>query len=126
MEKRYGVLRIIATIYKVLGILIGIASVLGALGICGLSAIGGAAARSFEGGPNAAGGIVGGVLAGLVVILGGAIYSLTLYALGDGISLLLALEENTRLTAALLQQSTRGAAPAMPAQPNLSLPAQNP
>ena len=117
MEKRYGVLRIIATIYKVLGILVGIGTVLGALGICALGAMGGAALNGLGNGQFQGSGIIGGFLAGLVVLLAGAIYTLTLYALGDGISLLLALEENTRVTATLLQQNARAASPPLAQTP---------
>jgi hypothetical protein len=105
MERRYGVLRIIATIYKILGIFVGIGTVLGAVGFCALGMLGNAALSNFSSGQNSPGGVVGGFLGGVVVLIVGAVYTLTLYALGDGISLLLALEENTRLTATLLQQN---------------------
>jgi hypothetical protein len=125
MERRYAALRIIATIYKVLGVLVGIGTVLAAIGFCALGAMGSAALSSFNGGQNAAGGVLGGFLGGVVALIVGTIYTLTLYALGDGISLLLALEENTRQTATLLQQSAgRSASLPAPTSANPNLPAK--
>ncbi len=72
--------------------------------------LGGAALDSLsrEFGGRGAGGLFGGVLGGLLtsglVILYGGGMAVTLYAFGEGVSLLLALEENTRLTAQLLRQ----------------------
>jgi hypothetical protein len=117
MERRYGVLRIIATLYKGLGVLVGIGTVLGAVGFCVLGAMGSAALGAFRNAQGTPGGLLGGLFGGVIVLIVGAIYTLTLYALGDGISLLLALEENTRLTAALLQQSARIGASPTPASP---------
>jgi hypothetical protein len=42
------------------------------------------------------------VLLSLMIILGGGIYAVTTYALGEAVYLLIALEENTRRTALLL------------------------
>jgi hypothetical protein len=50
------------------------------------------------------GGILGGVIIGGIILLYGGIASITLYAFGEGIYLLIGLEENTRTTALLLQQ----------------------
>jgi hypothetical protein len=90
MEKHFKVLRIVGTVYKVVGIIIAVVTLLSALGFCGMSVLGG---------------VVGGVLFSLVIILGGGIYAVTIYALGEAVYLLIALEENTRRTAALLLHS---------------------
>ncbi len=50
------------------------------------------------------GGVVGGVIISLVTILLGGIYAVTIYALGEAVYLLIALEENTHLTAAMLHK----------------------
>jgi len=56
----------------------------------------------------------GGIVAGIAILLFGLIYFLALYATGESVHMQLAVEENTRLTAALLlrmhqesQQETR-------------------
>ena len=109
MEHRYGVLRIIATVYTVIGAIIAVIAVLVAL----LACIGGAAFSSFSGSnglPNTGSGAVGGIFAGIVILIFGIIYALIFYGLGEGISVFLALEENTRITATLLQQNLRALA----------------
>jgi hypothetical protein len=123
MEKRYGVLRIIATIYKVLGVLAAIIALLVSLGLCASSVVGGAALGGLgrDNSALAASGMVGGFIAGIVVILYGAFLTLTLYAFGDGIYLLLALEENTRTTATLLKKMQSGESPMPSAPPPSSL-----
>lgn len=115
MQRRYGVLRLIGTIFKILGILVGLATLIGAIGFCALGAMGSSALNQLNQSQFQAPGLIGSVASGIAVLIVGAIYTLTLYAIGDGISLLLALEENTRLTATLLQQNVRAiAAPAAP------------
>jgi len=113
MEKRYAALRVIGTIYKVLGGIAGIVTILLAIGICASSVLGGAAmgnlGREFGGDPRVAGllsGFLGGVIGTVLVIIYGGGFAVTLYALGEGVYLLLALEENTRATVALLQRQT--------------------
>jgi hypothetical protein len=50
------------------------------------------------------GGALGGLIASVVGIIYGGGLALTLYAAGEGISLLIALEENTRATAMYLHR----------------------
>ncbi len=111
MEKRYTALRTIGTIYKVLGVIVGAMTILVALGICASSIFGGAAIDSLsrELGrdvPSAGmlGGILGGLLLGILAIIYGGGLAITLYAAGESVYLLIALEENTRATAMFLQQ----------------------
>ena len=112
MDKHYPVLRIVGTIYKVVGIIIAVVTLLSALGFCGMSVLGssimGSALNNLPGntqglgqGFGLLGGVVGGVLGSLVMILLGGIYAVTVYALGEAVYLLIALEENTRHTAVL-------------------------
>jgi hypothetical protein len=89
MEQGYTALRTIGTIYKILGAITMLATVLVVL-------ISGGFFR-------------GGVLGGFLALIGGAAIALTLYAAGEGVFLLLALEENTRLTATLLQRQAGAA-----------------
>jgi hypothetical protein len=111
MEKRYKVLRVIGTIYKVLGGIVAVITILSVLGICVSSVLGGAAiTNSFRqyGGNSGIWGLFSGVLGGLIgsviTIISGAALAITLYATGEGVYLLIAIEENTHVTAALLQQ----------------------
>jgi len=111
MEKRYKSLRVIGTIYKVLGGIVAVITILSVLGICATSVLGGAAINNFGrqyGGNSGVWGLFSGVLGGIIgsvltIISGGAL-AVTLYATGEGVYLLIAIEENTRVTAALLQQ----------------------
>ncbi len=109
MEKRYGALRTIATIYKVAGIIVLVLTIISILGICATSVLGGTAlsrlSQDYGYNPGGAiGGVIGGLIASLISILAGGGLALTLYATGEGIYLLLAMEENTRATVALLQR----------------------
>jgi hypothetical protein len=100
-------------VYKVIGIILLVVTLLSALSFCGMSVLGGTAMESIlkqvpgntqgqSQGFGLLGGVVGGVLLSLAIILGGGIYAVTTYALGEAVYLLIALEENTRRTALLL------------------------
>lgn len=111
MEKKYAGLRLAGTVYKVLGIIIGVITILAALGVCLTSILGGAAMNSLAGelGGDAGimsslGGVVGGLLGGLFALIYGGAMALGLYAFGEMMQLMVALEENTRATAAVLTQ----------------------
>jgi hypothetical protein len=111
MEKRYKALRIIGTVYKVLGGISAVVTVMLVIAFCATSVLGGAALDRFGrefGGHSPMGGFLGGMLGGVVgtvmVILYGGGLSVTLYGIGEGVDLLMALEENTRLTAELLRK----------------------
>ena len=106
MEKRYKALRIIATIYKVLGIIVLVITLLALLGICGTSLMGDTLLHEWGRGAGMPmmRGAVGGLIAIVVAILYGGGLAVTLYGVGEGIYLLIALEENTRATVQLLQR----------------------
>ncbi len=110
MEKRYHALRMVASIYRVLGIIAGILTVLVMVGTCLAAVLGGAAmdsaAREFGRGMGMTGvfsGFVGAAITSIILLIWGGGAALTLYGIGEGIYLLLALEENTRATVNLLQ-----------------------
>jgi hypothetical protein len=111
MEKRYKVLRFIGSLYKVLGVILLTITIIGAAGICGASIWGGVAfetiGRDFGADPNFANffnSVFGGVFVGFFLLLYGGFMSLATYAFGEGIYVLLALEENTRASSLLLQR----------------------
>ena len=113
MEKRFKVLRFIGSVYKIVGIIIGVITILSALGFCLMSILSGTAFESViqslnpNGGGQGLGflgGVAGGLVFSLVIILGGGIYAVTVYALGEAVYLLIALEENTRHTAVMLRK----------------------
>jgi hypothetical protein len=122
MEKKYGVLRVIATLYKILGILIALGTILIVLlAVVGVAA-GGSAMRQyggFDGGPVVA------FIGVIMLFIGGGLTALGVYAVGEGISLLVGLEENTRFTAMLLRDRfypPQAAQPVMPPPVNPTYP----
>ncbi len=108
VPKRFGMLRVIGVLLKVLAWLSLVMGVVGA--VAGLL-VGGALtdllATSGIGSPLGGGEAI--LLA--VGLLTGLIGFLALYAAGDSIFLQLAVEENTRLTAALLMKMDQESAP---------------
>jgi hypothetical protein len=120
VPKRFGVLRLVGWVFKIIAWIVLVVSILAAI-FTALAATGSnlemlAGVPLFQGLlAGILGSAIGGVLAGLLVLIGGALYFLLLYAAGESFHLQIALEENTRLTAALLlrmhqesQQETRG------------------
>jgi len=109
IEKKFKILRFIGSVYKVLGIIAAVLTIVAALGICVMSILGGAAMDQVQRelgdvGLGLLGGMAGGAIIAVGVILYGGIMALLLYGVGEGIFLLLSLEENTRITADYLQR----------------------
>lgn len=108
MQKKYGVLRIIATINKVIA---WIVLVLGVLGGCVSLVAGVLPGLAATGSRTAPGLLVGGLAAGIVTSVGAifisVIYFLVFYSFGELIYLLIDLEENTRATAEQLKNITK-------------------
>jgi len=104
VPKRFGVLRFFGTLLKVIAWIFLILSILSAIAV-GLS---GSLLSTFS--PTladviatyGAAGPIAGILAGVLAVMFGLIYFLILYVSGELLHLYLAVEENTRLTAALL------------------------
>ena len=111
MQTKFGVLKFISGFYKVVGIIIGVITILSALGICLISILGATSASGLNqnlqnsGLPLALGAssVFVGIISAIGTIVGGALAALGLYAFGELISLLIALEENTRATATMLE-----------------------
>lgn len=131
MERRFTALRIVATLWKILAWVVLILGILGAIGMLIGSIAGGGIVGQLLSQYGVQGqvpggavvGIVGGVIVFLVALITTIFYFLILYAFGELVSLFLAIEENTRLTA---QWVAARAAPAYapPAQPAYAAPAQ--
>ncbi|MBN1660090.1 MAG: hypothetical protein JXA93_16940 [Anaerolineae bacterium] len=100
MDRRFTALRVIGTVFKILGWISLILGLLGAILalVAGLT-MGGQEWFGLDlGGPLAA-------IAAFIVALIISIFNfLALYAVGDAIYLALAIEENTRRTAYMMQQ----------------------
>lgn len=127
MEKRYRALRFLARIYQILGILIGVVTLIAVVVMCIGLAVGGSALGEWQrdfswqgmGRIGVAESSLVGVIAGVIGLLYGGIAALTLYAIGEAILVLLAMEENTRATATLFRQG--GAQPTAPRTDNAPL-----
>jgi hypothetical protein len=119
MERRYLGLRTIANIYRVLGYIVLVLTILAVLAICGLSVASGTVFESVSqqigvnsNGSGVAGGIIGGLFVSFLALIYGGVISLSLIAFGEGIYLLISIEENTRKTAMLVQNQNRIIPPA--------------
>ena len=104
VPRRFAVLRFFGTLLKVIAWIVLVLSILGAIGaalagtLLPMDLLTGALPADSQSLISTSGGI----LAGIFVLLMGLVYFIVFYALGEGINLQLAMEENTRLTAALL------------------------
>jgi hypothetical protein len=106
VPKRFGVLRFFATLLKVIAWIVLVFSILGAIAavVAGSSPQVAEMLNTIPGAANQipGGGMTTGIIFGIGILLYGLIIFLALYVGGDQIHLSLAVEENTRLTAALL------------------------
>ncbi len=105
MQKRFTALRLIGTIYKVLGAIVALLTLLVFLSLCALPFTLGARG-ALRPGPAfvPAVGPAESLAVGLAALLYGGVTALTLFGLGEGVDLLLAIEENTRATALYLRR----------------------
>jgi hypothetical protein len=105
MDRRFRVLRIIATIYKISAWVVLIVASLVALGTLGVTAIGTFFPGSDPNAPGIGPFILGTFGLGAVgIFLAGLLYFLFLYGIGEAIFLALAIEENTRESTMLLRE----------------------
>ena len=109
MKKKYGALRLFGTIYKIMGFSLLGATVLAAIGVIITSLLGSTlfSAMVDQVGNGALSGSAPLALLGLLFALGislyGGIIGVSLVAMGEGLYLLIDIEENTRMTARYLQ-----------------------
>jgi hypothetical protein len=99
---RFGVLRLVATLFKVFAWITLVGSILGALGV---GVLGSMLQETWVDATLIPALLVdgtSGIIIGVILIASGIFTFLSLYAAAEGIQVQLAIEENTRLTAALL------------------------
>ncbi len=102
MKKRFGVLRVLAIVFKVLGIVAAALAVLGGLISLVISFAGGDMWAAF--GFDANSGFFAGLLFSFLIIVVGAFYAISLYGGGELIMLFMSMEENTFNTAKMLEE----------------------
>jgi hypothetical protein len=123
MEKRFQMLRIIGVIFRVIGALIGVITLIVVLSMVVSSLMQGPSYMDYGmAGPTYTpmmllGGLGSSWIVVVFLLVYGGINAVSFYAVGEGIFLFIALEENTRKTAALLQQATQPRQPAEAARP---------
>ncbi len=108
MEKRYTALRIISVLYKVVGVIVGLLTLLGAVIILV------SAPASFTFGFVRVG-FGETILAALVEVVGGGLTAIGIYAIGEMISLFINIEENTRFSALIMRDRLAPQNPQPPA-----------
>lgn len=127
IEKKFRMLRIVATIWKVLAWITLVGGALSAIGLLLASILGGGVLppllRQFgvnidqaSWGPLAFG-AVGGIVMFLVTLIVSIFYFIVMYAAAETIHVALAIEENTRLMGRWVREQGRPA-PAAPQQPS--------
>jgi hypothetical protein len=105
VPKRFDILRFFSSLMKVLAWLSLVFAILSAIGVALAGGTVGQLLQSMGDQYAGIGGLlggIGGIVSAIFVLLGGLFYFVIFYALGEYIALTLAVEENTRLTAALL------------------------
>ena len=110
MERKFTALKAMGTAYRILGGITAVLTVIGAIGFCVLGYMGNAtldlllALVGFSGAKIWA--ILAGVILGGLTLISGGAMAVTFFGLADGVSMLLALEENTRVSAQLLHRQS--------------------
>jgi heme/copper-type cytochrome/quinol oxidase subunit 1 len=105
MEKKFTVLRIIATLWKIVAWIALVLGVAASVGVLLIGVLGGPRAPHYFGLPEAswAYSVAGGIAGFVAMLIATIIYFLLMYAAGELIYLLLAIEENTRQSSQQLQ-----------------------
>jgi hypothetical protein len=99
MEKKFTVLRIIGTLWKIMAWIALVIGVLTSIGVLMFGIFSGSMMRDYVQVPTRASwatGVAGGVVGFVGTLIGTIIYFLMMYAVGELIYLGLAIEENTR------------------------------
>jgi hypothetical protein len=105
MKKRFQFLHVIATIFRILGIIIAGVAMVASLVTLVMAMAGGQIWNIF--GLDANTGFFGGLMVAFLEVLAGFLYAMLMYGYGEMISLMLALEENTHNTVLLLEKTNK-------------------
>jgi hypothetical protein len=105
MKKRFQFLHVIASIFRILAIVVAGLALVASLVTLVMAMAGGQIWNIF--GIDANTGFFGGLLAAFLEVLVGFFYALLLYGYGEMINLMLALEENTYNTVQLLEKNAK-------------------
>lgn len=97
MERKFAALRVIAALYKIAGLLVAIGTVLAVISIVG------GALREYGFDRGSAVASIGVIFTSIA----GGLLALGLFAIGDGLYLMIAIEANTRLTTILLRERAK-------------------
>ncbi len=121
MEQRFHALRTIGSIFRVLGYITLVLTIISALAFCGLTVVGGSMIQSASqqfgfdsSGGGFLGGLFGGLIGGFLILLYGGFISLWVIAIGELIYLLIGVEENTRKTTYMLENQMNKISPTQP------------
>ncbi len=104
MKKRYGVLRALSTIFKILGVVAAVVAVL--IGIAALMVSFSNTDLFTSMGVDANLGALIGLFSGAIALVMGLLGAAMLYGYGEMIMLMIAIEDNTARTASLLEDVT--------------------
>ena len=104
MKKRFGVLRVMSIILKIVGIALAILAVLGGL-IAAIYSMASSELFTDWGFDENTGALLG-IFLSFAALVGGLLYALLTYGFGELIMLFIAIEENTSKTANLLVDIT--------------------
>ena len=114
MEKRYTALRIIATLYKIAGVVIAILVVLAVI----FTVVSQPLAIDFGYGRlSGTLGVILAILAAIVELIVGGLSALGVYAIGELLYVMINIEENTRFTALIMRDRIQNIPPVQPSQP---------
>jgi hypothetical protein len=105
MKNRFGVLRTLSTILKIIGVVIAALAVLGGLAFFIMSIAGGDLFTSL--GFDETSGAFFGLFGAFGVLIGGLLYALLIYGFGELVMLLISIEDNTYRTVTLLEDVTK-------------------
>jgi len=109
MKRQFGVIKILAIVLKVLGIITAAAAIIGGLVTLVMSFAGGDMWTAF--GYDANSGFFVGLIAAFSVIILGALFAVFLYAYGEILMLMLSVENNTFKTVQLLEEVIKDETP---------------
>ena len=118
MEKKYTALRIIATLYKIVGVIIGVLTILGVV----FAVIAQPVIDLGFGRPSGGLILLMTIVTAVIVLLGGGLAAIGVFAIGEMVSLLVNIEENTRFTALLMRDRMQPVQLVQPPAPPMQQP----